>query len=101
MDRGSKDDSPPHLSAFSAAPISESVDLCYPLRARQTRSDQRATGNVAEEKKRNVPGVGRPEWGRQTVLADPAEGPGLRLTKGAQAIVPAFLRSDLYASMAP
>lgn len=39
--------------------------------------------------------------GRQIVFVDPAEAPGLRLTKGAQAIVPAFLRSDLYASMAP
>jgi 8-oxo-dGTP pyrophosphatase MutT (NUDIX family) len=39
--------------------------------------------------------------GRQIVFVDPATTPGLRLTKGAEAIVPAFLRSDLYASMAP
>ncbi|NYE37950.1 ADP-ribose pyrophosphatase YjhB (NUDIX family) [Nocardioides cavernae] len=39
--------------------------------------------------------------GRQIVFVDPATVPGLRLTRGAEGIVPAFLRSDLYASMAP
>lgn len=39
--------------------------------------------------------------GRQIVFVDPATVAGLRLTKGAESIVPAFLRSDLYASMAP
>lgn len=39
--------------------------------------------------------------GRRIVFVDPATVTGLRLTKGAEGIVPAFLRSDLYASMAP
>jgi len=39
--------------------------------------------------------------GRQIVFVDPATVPGLRLTRGAEGIVPAFLRSELYASMAP
>lgn len=39
--------------------------------------------------------------GRQIVFVDPAAVPQLRLTKGAESIVPTFLRSDLYASMAP
>lgn len=39
--------------------------------------------------------------GRQIVFVDPATTPGLRVTKGAEAIIPAFLRSDVYASMAP
>ncbi len=37
--------------------------------------------------------------GRQIVFVDPATTPGLSLTKGAEAIVPAFLRSDLYAAL--
>ena len=39
--------------------------------------------------------------GRQIVFVDPTTVAGLRLTKGAESIVPAFLRSDLYATMAP
>ncbi|GAA5130220.1 hypothetical protein GCM10023339_60320 [Alloalcanivorax gelatiniphagus] len=39
--------------------------------------------------------------GRRIVFVDPATTTGLRLTKGAEAIVPAFLGSDLYATMAP
>jgi 8-oxo-dGTP pyrophosphatase MutT (NUDIX family) len=39
--------------------------------------------------------------GRQIVFVDPSTVPSLRVTKGAQAILPAFLRSPLYASMAP
>lgn len=39
--------------------------------------------------------------GRRIVFVDPAVAAGLPLTKGAEAIVPAFLRSDVYASMAP
>jgi hypothetical protein len=39
--------------------------------------------------------------GRQIVFVDPEVARGLPLTKGAEAIVPAFLRSDGYASMAP
>jgi 8-oxo-dGTP pyrophosphatase MutT (NUDIX family) len=39
--------------------------------------------------------------GRQIVFVDPEVARGLPLTKGAEAIVPAFLRSDVYASMAP
>jgi 8-oxo-dGTP pyrophosphatase MutT (NUDIX family) len=39
--------------------------------------------------------------GRQIVFVDPATVASLRVTKGAQAILPAFLRSELYASMAP
>jgi len=39
--------------------------------------------------------------GRQIVFVDPAAIGGLPLTKGAAVILPAFLASDLYASMAP
>jgi 8-oxo-dGTP pyrophosphatase MutT (NUDIX family) len=39
--------------------------------------------------------------GRQIVFVDPATVPSLRVTKGAEAILPAFLRGDVYASMAP
>lgn len=39
--------------------------------------------------------------GRQIVFVDPATIPGLRLTRGAEGILPAFLRSDVYASMRP
>ncbi|RYB91830.1 NUDIX hydrolase [Nocardioides oleivorans] len=39
--------------------------------------------------------------GRQIVFVDPSTVGELTLTKGGEAIVPAFLRSDLYASMAP
>ena len=39
--------------------------------------------------------------GRQIVFVDPATTPGLRMTKGAEGIVPAFLRGEVYASMAP
>jgi hypothetical protein len=39
--------------------------------------------------------------GRQIVFVDPATTGDLRVTKGAEAIIPAFLRSDLYATMAP
>ncbi|WP_374455119.1 NUDIX domain-containing protein [Nocardioides sp.] len=39
--------------------------------------------------------------GRQIVFVDPDVARGLPLTKGAEGIVPAFLRSDVYASMAP
>jgi 8-oxo-dGTP pyrophosphatase MutT (NUDIX family) len=39
--------------------------------------------------------------GRQIVFVDPAVARELPLSKGASDIVPAFLRSDLYASMAP
>lgn len=39
--------------------------------------------------------------GRQIVFVDPATVGGLRLTRGGEAIIPAFLRSHLYASMAP
>ena len=39
--------------------------------------------------------------GRQIVFVDPATVGGLSLTHGAEAIVPAFLRSPLYSSMAP
>lgn len=39
--------------------------------------------------------------GRRIVFVDPATVPSLRVTRGAEAIVPAFLRSDVYASMAP
>ncbi len=39
--------------------------------------------------------------GRRIVFVDPATTGDLRVTKGAEAIIPAFLRSDLYASMAP
>jgi 8-oxo-dGTP pyrophosphatase MutT (NUDIX family) len=39
--------------------------------------------------------------GRQIVFVDPATVPGLPLTHGAEGIVPAFLRSPRYASMAP
>ncbi|CUR59085.1 Putative hydrolase, NUDIX family (modular protein) [metagenome] len=39
--------------------------------------------------------------GRQIVFVDPEVARALPLTKGAEAIVPAFLRSDVYASMAP
>ena len=38
--------------------------------------------------------------GRQIVFVDPATVPSLRLTKGAEGIVPAFLRGEVYASMA-
>lgn len=39
--------------------------------------------------------------GRRIVFVDPAAVPGLPLTHGAREIVPTFLRSPLYASMAP
>lgn len=39
--------------------------------------------------------------GRRIVFVDPATVGDLRVTKGAEAILPAFLRSDVYASMAP
>jgi 8-oxo-dGTP pyrophosphatase MutT (NUDIX family) len=39
--------------------------------------------------------------GRRIVFVDPAVAAGLPLTKGAEGIVPAFLRSEVYASMAP
>jgi 8-oxo-dGTP pyrophosphatase MutT (NUDIX family) len=39
--------------------------------------------------------------GRQIVFVDPEVARALPLTKGAEGIVPAFLRSDVYASMAP
>lgn len=39
--------------------------------------------------------------GRRIVFVDPATTSGLALTKGAEVIVPAFLRSDVYAGMAP
>lgn len=39
--------------------------------------------------------------GRQIVFVDPSGVGALRLTRGAESIVPAFLRSELYASMAP
>ncbi|MDR7254472.1 8-oxo-dGTP pyrophosphatase MutT (NUDIX family) [Nocardioides sp. BE266] len=39
--------------------------------------------------------------GRQIVFVDPDVARSLPLTKGAEGIVPAFLRSDVYASMAP
>jgi 8-oxo-dGTP pyrophosphatase MutT (NUDIX family) len=39
--------------------------------------------------------------GRQIVFVDPATVGDLPLTKGASGIVPAFLRSDVYASMTP
>lgn len=39
--------------------------------------------------------------GRRIVFVDPATVLSLRVTRGAEAIVPAFLRSDVYASMAP
>lgn len=39
--------------------------------------------------------------GRRIVFVDPATVPSLRVTKGAEAILPAFLRSDVYATMAP
>jgi 8-oxo-dGTP pyrophosphatase MutT (NUDIX family) len=39
--------------------------------------------------------------GRRIVFVDPEVARGLPLTKGAEAIVPAFLRSEVYASMAP
>ena len=39
--------------------------------------------------------------GRRIVFVDPATVPDLPLSKGAGVIVPTFLRSDLYASMAP
>ena len=39
--------------------------------------------------------------GRQIVFVDPATTSDLRVTKGAEAVIPAFLRSDLYATMAP
>ncbi len=39
--------------------------------------------------------------GRQIVFVDPDTTADLRVTKGAEAIIPAFLRSDLYATMAP
>lgn len=38
--------------------------------------------------------------GRQIVFVDPATVGDLRLTRGAEGILPAFLRSDLYATMA-
>jgi 8-oxo-dGTP pyrophosphatase MutT (NUDIX family) len=39
--------------------------------------------------------------GRQIVFVDPATISELPLTRGGEGIIPAFLRSDLYASMAP
>ena len=39
--------------------------------------------------------------GRQIVFVDPATVDGLPLTKAAEVIVPSFLASDVYASMAP
>jgi 8-oxo-dGTP pyrophosphatase MutT (NUDIX family) len=39
--------------------------------------------------------------GRRIVFVDPEVARGLPLTKGAEGIVPAFLRSEVYASMAP
>ena len=39
--------------------------------------------------------------GRRIVFVDPAVAVTLPMTKGAEGIVPAFLRSDVYASMAP
>jgi hypothetical protein len=39
--------------------------------------------------------------GRRIVFVDPATVPSLEVTKGAEGILPAFLRSDVYASMAP
>jgi ADP-ribose pyrophosphatase YjhB (NUDIX family) len=39
--------------------------------------------------------------GRQIVFVDPDTTADLRVTKGAEAIIPAFLRSDVYATMAP
>jgi 8-oxo-dGTP pyrophosphatase MutT (NUDIX family) len=39
--------------------------------------------------------------GRQIVFVDPATTSGLRVTKGAEAIIPAFLRSEVYATMTP
>lgn len=39
--------------------------------------------------------------GRQIVFVDPTTVGSLQVTKGAEAILPAFLRGDVYASMAP